>query len=114
MKVGSKLDDLARLRKAQLSEPERLPRAGSASEQSPGTGAKPPRVTGAPAHHSGRTAGSIPATGASASSVSKKGPGGRPYAVNRDKTLEATKPWVKLGMSRRTWFRRQAEKREKK
>jgi hypothetical protein len=25
---------------------------------------------------------------------------------------EAKKPWLKLGMSRRTWYRRQAEKRK--
>lgn len=31
---------------------------------------------------------------------------------DRDKTIEAQKPWEKLGMSRRTWYRRQAEKRK--
>ena len=28
------------------------------------------------------------------------------------RTIEAKKPWLKLGMSRRTWYRRQAEKRK--
>jgi hypothetical protein len=39
---------------------------------------------------------------------------GRPRIEDRDKTLAATKPWLALGMSERTWFRRQAEKREGK
>jgi hypothetical protein len=37
---------------------------------------------------------------------------GRPRIEDRAKTNEAKKPWLKLGMSRRTWYRRQAEKRE--
>ena len=36
---------------------------------------------------------------------------GRPRLENAAKTLKATKPWEKLGMSERTWYRRQAEKR---
>jgi hypothetical protein len=36
---------------------------------------------------------------------------GRPRLEDRAKTIEARKPWLKLGMSRRTWYRRQAEKR---
>lgn len=39
---------------------------------------------------------------------------GRPRLEDRDKTLRATKPWVKAGMSERTWYRRQAEKRNGK
>ena len=31
---------------------------------------------------------------------------------DRGKTNEAMKPWLKLNMSRRTWYRRQAEKRK--
>ena len=38
---------------------------------------------------------------------------GRPRLEDRDKTIEAQKPWVAAKMSRRTWYRRQAEKREK-
>lgn len=30
---------------------------------------------------------------------------------DREKTYEATKPWLALGMSRRTWYRRQKERR---
>jgi hypothetical protein len=37
---------------------------------------------------------------------------GRPRIEDSDKTIEARKPWLKLEMSRRTWYRRQAEKRE--
>lgn len=36
---------------------------------------------------------------------------GRPRIESRDKTLKATKPWLKLGMSERTWYRRQKEKK---
>ena len=35
----------------------------------------------------------------------------RPRIEDRGKTIEARKPWLKLEMSRRTWYRRQAEKR---
>lgn len=34
---------------------------------------------------------------------------GRPRIEDRDKTLTAQKPWEKLGMSERTWWRRKAE-----
>jgi hypothetical protein len=37
---------------------------------------------------------------------------GRPRIEDRAKTNEAKKPWLKLNMSRRTWYRRQAEKRK--
>jgi hypothetical protein len=37
---------------------------------------------------------------------------GRPRIEDRAKTIEARKPWLKLEMSRRTWYRRQAEKRQ--
>ena len=33
---------------------------------------------------------------------------GRPLASAKDKTLEATKPWIADGVSRRTWYRRRA------
>ena len=36
----------------------------------------------------------------------------RPRIEDRAKTIEARKPWLKLEMSRRTWYRRQAEKRK--
>jgi hypothetical protein len=36
---------------------------------------------------------------------------GRPRIEDRAKTIEARAPWLKLGMSRRTWYRRQAEQR---
>jgi hypothetical protein len=37
---------------------------------------------------------------------------GRPRVEDRAKTIEAKKPWLKLEMSRRTWYRRQAEQRK--
>ena len=37
---------------------------------------------------------------------------GRPRIEHRARTNEARKPWLKLEMSRRTWYRRQAEKRK--
>ena len=36
---------------------------------------------------------------------------GRPRIEDRAKTIEARQPWLKLEMSRRTWYRRQAERR---
>lgn len=39
---------------------------------------------------------------------------GHPRLGQENKTLEAKAPWEKLKMSRRTWFRRQAEKRAAK
>jgi hypothetical protein len=42
----------------------------------------------------------------------KRPPKGGPRIEDRAKTIEARKPWLKLGMSRRTWYRRQAEKRK--
>jgi hypothetical protein len=38
---------------------------------------------------------------------------GRPRIEDKDKTLESQKPWQDLGMSKRTWFRRQKELRER-
>ena len=38
---------------------------------------------------------------------------GRPRIEDHNKTLTALKPWAKLGMSERTWYRRQSEKRAK-
>jgi hypothetical protein len=37
---------------------------------------------------------------------------GRPRIEDRARTIEAKKPWLKLEMSRRTWYRRQAEQRK--
>jgi hypothetical protein len=42
-----------------------------------------------------------------------KGHGGRPRIGEEDKTLRARKPWQKLGMSQRTWYRRRAVRRAK-
>ncbi len=36
---------------------------------------------------------------------------GRPRIEDKAKTLEAKKPWIKAGMSRSTWYRRQKEKK---
>ena len=36
---------------------------------------------------------------------------GRPRIEDRAKTIEAKTLWLKLEMSRRTWYRRQAEQR---
>jgi hypothetical protein len=36
---------------------------------------------------------------------------GRPRIEDRARTIEAKKPWLKLEMSRRTWYRREAERR---
>jgi hypothetical protein len=38
---------------------------------------------------------------------------GRPRIEDRARSIEARKPWLKLNMSRRTWYRHQAEQREK-
>lgn len=38
---------------------------------------------------------------------------GRPRLGQVDATIEANKPWVGLGMSRATWYRRRTEKTEK-
>jgi hypothetical protein len=39
---------------------------------------------------------------------------GRPRIEERHKTNEARKPWASLGMSKRTWYRRQAERRQRR
>ena len=39
---------------------------------------------------------------------------GRPRLEDAGSTLAAIRPWEGLGMSRRTWFRREAEKRSQK
>jgi hypothetical protein len=38
---------------------------------------------------------------------------GRPRIEDVGQTNEAKQPWLKLGMSRRTWYKRQAEERAK-
>jgi hypothetical protein len=50
-------------------------------------------------------------TAAAYAAIVKRGKKGRPRIEDRAKTIEARKPWLKLEMSRRTWYRRQAEKR---
>ncbi len=42
----------------------------------------------------------------------KRARAGRPRIEERHLTNEAKKPWLKLGMSRPTWYRRQAEQRK--
>lgn len=44
----------------------------------------------------------------------KKGKGGRPRLEVRDRTIEATKPWLQCNppMSRASWYRREAERRK--
>jgi hypothetical protein len=37
---------------------------------------------------------------------------GRPRIEDAPNSYEATKPWLALGWSRSTWYRRQAEKRK--
>ena len=37
---------------------------------------------------------------------------GRPRIEDKDKSFEATKPWLALGMSRRTWYARRKEASE--
>lgn len=37
---------------------------------------------------------------------------GRPRVEDKDKTLEATKPWLALDMSRATWFDRKRKRKE--
>jgi hypothetical protein len=53
---------------------------------------------------------SIPSPTIIAEPLPKRRPGGV-RIEDRGKTLAATKPWVALGMSRRTWFYRQAKDR---
>ena len=48
---------------------------------------------------------------AAASQVKRAVKKGRLRIEDRSKTIEARQPWLKLNMSRRTWYRRQAEKR---
>jgi hypothetical protein len=38
---------------------------------------------------------------------------GRPRLEDKGNTLAATRPWEALGMSRRSWFRREKERRGK-
>lgn len=39
---------------------------------------------------------------------------GAPRVEDRNKTIEHRKPWIKLGMSRRTWYRRKREKEQRR
>lgn len=59
-------------------------------------------------------AGSDPALGRRPKPKRKAIPRGRARLEKRDKSIEATKPWLAEGMSRRTWYRRRAERREGK
>lgn len=42
------------------------------------------------------------------------GMGGRPRKGEEAKTLAARQPWKKLGISQRTWYRKQQKKKQKK
>jgi hypothetical protein len=42
--------------------------------------------------------------------ISAAGKKGRPRIEDRARTIEAKKPWLKLEMSRRTWYSSQAER----
>jgi hypothetical protein len=55
--------------------------------------------------------GEIEPAGITTIAVAKRG---RPLNSERDKTLTAQKPWVAAGMSRATWYKRQAEKKTSK
>ena len=52
------------------------------------------------------------APGASGGAAMNRRKTGRPRIEDRAKTNEARKPWLALSMSRRTWYRRQAEQRK--
>lgn len=54
----------------------------------------------------------IPTAGVAPGPRETKRKSGRPLAKDRDKTIEAAKPWIAEGLSRATWYRRQAEKRK--
>jgi hypothetical protein len=43
----------------------------------------------------------------------KRAKTGRPRIENRARTIEARKPWLKLEMSRRTWYRRPSRKEKR-
>jgi len=81
--------------------------APSPSEAIPVQVAEPANKPIAKRLDAGRTVGSNPATGANSKS-------GRPLAKDAAKSLMQTKPWLDEGMSRASWYRRQAEQREKK
>jgi hypothetical protein len=51
---------------------------------------------------------SSPKPQAAADEISARPKTGRPRIEDRGKTYEATMPWSKMGMSRRTWYRRKS------
>ena len=69
--------------------------------QSSDAARKPPR----------RKPKSLPPKDSAAASGAIKPKLGRPRVEDVKKTLKALKPWAALGMSRSTWYARQAEKR---
>ena len=60
---------------------------------------------GSPLQHRGPSAGVAPGP--------REAKRGRPRIEDAAKTLVATKPWEAIGLSERTWFRRQAENRSR-
>ena len=55
----------------------------------------------------------IPRLASYAGAPKKRAGRGRPIDRDMDKTVTATKPWLALGMSRRTWYRRKREEKAK-
>ena len=97
----SKLDLLRQQREARFAlEAKAVPKAGKVFDM-----------------HRGQVAGKLVGPPAGQNPQARADEGrprakvGRPRIGNRDKTLAATKPWEALGMSERTWYRRQREKR---
>ena len=82
----------------------------SQSEQSEGRGRSGPQTSRRSAVDDGIH--QTPAGVASGPREAKRKTG-RPLAKDADKTLGKLRPWVALGMSESTWYRRQAEQRAK-
>ncbi len=90
-----KLDDLRALREASWTSGKierAVERVGIERSASPSTK---------------MAAGNLAATG-----VGRRGKG-RPLDSQLHESLTATQPWKAMGMSRRTWYRRQAEAKRK-
>ena len=96
----SKYDDLRSMREANVAAPKRIvePRLAKRTRGVDAVGS----------NDGGPAASSKGAVRAQSSKVSRRG---RPRIEEKAKTLTAQKPWLALGMSRATWYSRQAEKR---
>lgn len=97
--TASKLDQLRALREG------RTPSSQTQKTSEPSAGA--------PVVRESSSSKSIP-VGTKEPTVSPATKRGRPRLEVRDKTHKATKPWEKLGMSERTWYRRQKESKGSK